>query len=134
MTAIRIHAAVVDAMTAHARRELPRECCGLLIGTPDLIDEAFPARNTRESTTRYEVHPEDHFAAIRLARQTDRTVVGAYHSHPRGPDHPSETDLAEARDSSLLYVIVSLAADLAMVRAFHLEDGNFTTVALVPLT
>ena len=34
---------VVDLMLAHARRALPNECCGLLIGDADVIDRARTA-------------------------------------------------------------------------------------------
>jgi proteasome lid subunit RPN8/RPN11 len=132
MTPVHIRAAVLDAIVRHARRDVPRECCGLLLGSTSLIDDAVEARNIRESETRYEVDPADHFRAIRLARQSGRAVRGAYHSHPRGPAQPSATDLAEARDSTLLYVIVSLEAGTAVVRAFRLDGGNFNEMELVP--
>ena len=35
-------------------------------------------------------------------------VVGFYHSHPIGPDEPSETDAADATWDGYSYVIVSL--------------------------
>jgi proteasome lid subunit RPN8/RPN11 len=132
VTDVRVSRGVLDMMVEHARRDAPLECCGLLLGSAASIDEAIVARNTRASATRYEIHPEDHFNAIRLARRSGRTVRGAYHSHPRGPAHPSETDLAEAHDDSLLYIIVSLAAAEPVIQAFRLEHRNFTRVELVP--
>jgi len=101
-------AAVREAMVEHARREAPRECCGLLIGTADRIVEAAPARNEAERATEYRIAPEDHFAAVRRARIRGLAVVGAYHSHPASPPEPSPRDLADAWPD-FLYVIVSLA-------------------------
>ena len=129
---MRVRQAVVDAMIAHAQAEAPVECCGLLIGQPDFIDDSRPARNMKNSPVAYLVDPQQHFDAIRTARTTGRMVVGAYHSHPRSPAVPSPTDLAEAYDPGLLYVIVSLQQAPADVRAYRLKSGNFSEVSFVP--
>jgi proteasome lid subunit RPN8/RPN11 len=115
---------------AHARREAPRECCGLLIGTEDLVEQAWPAANLREGEVAFLVSPADHFAAIRHARATGQLVVGAYHSHPRSPAVPSSTDIEEANDPELLHVIVSLATDPPSVRAYRLADGLATEIGV----
>jgi proteasome lid subunit RPN8/RPN11 len=122
-----------DAMIAHARAEQPKECCGMLLATGDVLDEAVPARNLASSQVRFRVDPADHFAAIRRARSTGRTLRGAYHSHPRGPSSPSPTDVEEANDPSLLCVIVSLAAEPPTVAGFEWRDGNFVAIDLVPV-
>lgn len=106
--AVLLPAAVREAIVEHARREAPRECCGLLIGTVGEIVEAAPARNEAERATEYRIAPDDHFAAVRRARVRGLAVVGAYHSHPASPPEPSPRDLADAWPD-FLYVIVSLA-------------------------
>lgn len=106
--AVVLPAAIREAIVEHARREAPRECCGLLIGTAERIVEVAPARNEAERATEYRVAPEDHFAAVRRARVRGLAVVGAYHSHPASPPEPSPRDLADAWPD-FLYVIVSLA-------------------------
>lgn len=120
---------VVAAIVAHGRREAPRECCGLLIGREDLIDEAWPAANLREGEVSFLVSPEDHFAAIRHARATGRSIIGAYHSHPQSSAAPSPTDIEEANDPELLHVIVSLATDPPDVRTYRLAHGGATEIA-----
>ena len=104
---------VRDAVIDHARRTLPNECCGLLIGgragTDTRITRAWPARNLRRSPTRYLIDPADHFAAIRAARGAGLAVVGAYHSHPASPPSPSATDTREADDTAHVYLIASPA-------------------------
>jgi proteasome lid subunit RPN8/RPN11 len=122
----------LDAAVAHARREAPNECCGLLIGSPDRIDEAVAARNVDSSPSRYRIDPADHFATIRRVRQDGRAIVGAYHSHPSSPAVPSPTDVAEAYDEGLLYVIISLRDSArAEIRAYRIAGGNFHEVPLV---
>jgi [CysO sulfur-carrier protein]-S-L-cysteine hydrolase len=116
-------------MLAHARREAPRECCGLLIGTPESVVRSVRARNLDTSPARYLIAPEDHFAAIRSARADGLDVVGAYHSHPSSTPVPSTTDIAEANSGAeFLYVIVSLVS--GDVRGYRIEEGNVTDCRL----
>ena len=124
--------AALDALLAHARREAPNECCGLLIGCEGRIDEAVPARNVDEHPARYRIDPADHFATIRRVRREGRAIVGAYHSHPNTSAVPSEADVSEAYDPALLYLIISLREqDKADVRGYRIADGNFHEVPLV---
>lgn len=121
-----------EAMIAHAREEAPLECCGLLLGTTGIVQDAVRTRNVRRSPTVYLVDPADHFAVIRRVRKEGRTIVGAYHSHPRSPAVPSPVDLREAHDAELLYVIVSLADPRAPdVRGYRLTFEQFVEVELV---
>lgn len=124
---------ILDAILAHARAELPNECCGLLIGSALALEDSRPARNLDASPTSYLIDPADHFAAIRAARASGRRVVGAYHSHPASPPVPSARDLAEASFPRFIYLIVSLGeADRRdRVRAYRLADGRATPLTIV---
>ena len=113
--------------------ERPNECCGLLIGTGDLVHDAVRARNLRRSPTRFQVEPADHFAAIRKARGAGLEVVGAYHSHPTGPSGPSETDRVRLNDPTMVHVIVSLAHGTRTVRAFRFNGETFSQLEFVPV-
>ena len=130
---MRIRLAVIEALSEHARRDLPNECCGLLLGTATLIERARSAQNLRASPNRYLIDPADHFAALRAARASGWTVVGAYHSHPDGTTVPSPTDVREASYTDFLYVIVSLdrGEGSEQVSGFRLTGE---ALAAVPLT
>ncbi len=130
---MKIRKNVLEKIVAHAVEDLPNECCGLLIGTADMVEDASRARNTRRSRTRFQVEPADHFAAIRRARAGGFEIIGAYHSHPSGPSGPSDTDRARLTDPTMFHVIVSLAHGTRTVRAFRLTDGNFSPLELVPV-
>ncbi len=129
---VRMTRAVRDAVLGHARRTLPYECCGLLIGASvgadTRITRAWPARNLRRSRTRYLIDPVDHFDAIRVARRTGFAVVGAYHSHPASSPSPSATDDREADDAALVYLIASPAC--GEVRAYRLDAGRLRPLEL----
>ena len=139
--------AVLRELLAHARRAVPNECCGLLIGvrSPSTsissideievdiqIESSTPARNLHLSPTRYLIDPVDHFAAIRTARGRAQAVVGAYHSHPSGAPNPSATDHRDASDAAFLYLIVSPGT--GAVKAWRLAAGRLggLTMRIVP--
>jgi proteasome lid subunit RPN8/RPN11 len=129
------------AIIARARRDRPRETCGLLVGKGDHILEAVEAANAADDPTRhYEIRPEDYFAQIRRCRAVSEregeqyAVLGAYHSHPHSAPDPSPTDLAQAFED-FIYVIAGPAAGGSgmEVRAYRLVSGNFQAVPLVPV-
>ena len=99
---------IIDAVAAHARREAPAECCGVLIGDSAAIAEAVPTRNLSDNPNRFLIDPQGHMDAMRRARALSLDVIGFYHSHPHSPAHPSERDLAEAAYPDLLMMIVSV--------------------------
>jgi [CysO sulfur-carrier protein]-S-L-cysteine hydrolase len=133
---VQIPGRVLDAVVAHAEAELPNECCGLLIGSALTIHDAVPARNLAASPTSYLIDPEVHFAAIRAARVSGFSVVGAYHSHPESPATPSARDMAEASFPEFVYLIVSLAAGDArnQVCAYRLTDGRVTPLPIMTIS
>ena len=137
MRTITIAAGVIADIEAHARDTVPEECCGLLIGTSDGITASVRARNTADDRRRrYQIDPRDHFSAIRHARALGLEVIGAYHSHPKSPAMPSETDRAEAFEGFVFLIVgsaPSVEADRFEMRAWRMSSGNFTEVSLVRL-
>jgi len=130
---VKIRQNVLDRIVAHAVEDLPNECCGLLLGNAEIVEDVARARNVKRSRTKFQVEPADHFAAIRRARASGLEIVGAYHSHPSGPSGPSEIDRARLTDPAMFHVIVSLAHGTRTVRAFRIADGNFSPLELVPV-
>jgi proteasome lid subunit RPN8/RPN11 len=130
---VKIRQDVIARIVAHAVEDLPNECCGLLIGNSEIVEDAVRARNIKRSRTKFQVEPADHFAAIRKARASGLAVIGAYHSHPSGPSGPSDTDRARLTDPTMFHIIVSLAHGTKTVRAFRLVDGNFSPLEIVPV-
>ena len=130
---LRVPRAVLEGVGAHARRALPDECCGLLVGADGRVRRAVETRNLRASPTRYLIDPEAHFAALRAARRDGLLVLGAYHSHPGAPPVPSATDLQEAHEIGFVYLIVSPghAGVPDEVRAWRAAGGGFEPVDLL---
>jgi len=135
---VRIDRDALTSIVAHARRDAPNECCGLLVGRAGEILEAIPASNgAPDPAKRYEISPVDYFAQIHRCRRINEAqsenfaVVGAYHSHPRGGPEPSETDIAQAfRDFVFLIVGLGGTAGGMQIGAYTLNDETLRPVQL----
>jgi proteasome lid subunit RPN8/RPN11 len=129
---VRVAAQVRADVIAHAREEAPLECCGLLVGRNEWIEESIRARNlASRPATRYLLDPAAHIAANRQVRGTGRAVVGFYHSHPGSAVTPSQTDREEACYPALLWMIVSLAGEEAEIGLYRIEDGQATRIPMI---
>ncbi len=127
---MRLPAAVAADVLAHAAAEAPRECCGILLGTPDAITHSIRAGNLAEGTTRFLIDPHDHVRALREARRHNLELVGFYHSHPRSAPYPSETDLAESVYPGAVHLIAGVVDGQPHLRLFRLDEGVVTEVPL----
>jgi proteasome lid subunit RPN8/RPN11 len=118
-----------EAVVEHACEGAPAEVVGVLAGersrcvteanreTGDrsVAERRYPAENAAATPeTRYEIAPADELELLERVDDAGLDVVGFYHSHPRGPLAPSETDARLAAWPGYSYVIVSLAADPQM--------------------
>jgi proteasome lid subunit RPN8/RPN11 len=128
---------IIDEIVAHARREVPGECCGVLIGSATTIVEAISTRNLSDNQNRFLIDPQGHMAALRRSRALGLEVVGFYHSHPHSAAVPSARDLDEAGYPELLMMIVSLKPIVSVpsaeadVRLFRMAGERFEAVELV---
>jgi proteasome lid subunit RPN8/RPN11 len=114
-------------MTAHARRGLPNEACGLFAGTADrTIKAVYCFKNTDESPDHFSMVPEDQLRAISDIRKKGWTLLGNFHSHPTTPARPSEEDIRLAFDPSLSYIIISLQGAEPVLKSFRICGGVVT--------
>ena len=97
----------------------------MLLGAPDVVSDARPARNLAADANRFLIDPRDHIDARREARALGLDVVGFYHSHPHSAAVPSPTDLAEASYPDHLYLIVGLAGEQPEAQLYRLVADGF---------
>ena len=141
---------VREELRSHARKGAPDEVCGILGGrkrevdhgngngnengngdrtrfeTAHHVDRVIPTGNVAEDPrTRYEVDPAAAYRAFETIEDDGRTVVGFYHSHPRGPPGPSATDAAQAAWPGHSYVIVDLSGKTPTVDAWRWNGTEF---------
>ena len=129
---MKISQLLIDEMIAHAREDLPNECCGMIGGRDGEATKVVRVENTAASPLRYEMDPQGQYNALKSIEDADEELVAIYHSHTRSAAYPSQTDVNEAvMWPEQVYVIVSLAdADAPDVKAFLLEGLKIADVEL----
>jgi [CysO sulfur-carrier protein]-S-L-cysteine hydrolase len=125
---MKIPRAMWDELVAHARDDAPNECCGYLRAEDGRVAKVFRAENPRKSPYGYELDHKSLFAANQL--DDEGHEVGIYHSHPKSPAEPSQTDINLAHYPHWTYLIVSLAGE-PEVRAWRIADGSVEEEDLV---
>jgi len=120
----------LSAISTHAERVYPEECCGLIVGNIDsnahkrviriesltnqwqkdsTITQTIeqPSNPTLTKRRRYSIDPKDMLRVQRLTREEGLKIIGIYHSHPDHVAMPSECDRALAWPE-YAYTIVSV--------------------------
>ncbi|HKE78897.1 MAG TPA: M67 family metallopeptidase [Solirubrobacteraceae bacterium] len=129
---MRIDAALLARIVAHARRDYPNECCGMVAVRDGQAVSVHEATNVAASPLRFEVD------GLEVARTIDDIETGGaelgaiYHSHTRSDPYPSQTDVNFAAGwPGVEWVIVGLRRDgEPTVRAFRIENGVIEEVAV----
>jgi [CysO sulfur-carrier protein]-S-L-cysteine hydrolase len=127
---IRIPAYIIDGIIAQAIGELPNEACGLLVGSGSDVLKQYALTNIDRSPEHFSFDPAEQFQVFREARTDGREIIANYHSHPETPSRPSEEDIRLAYDPNILYLIVSLAAEVPVLKAFNIQNGVSTEVTI----
>jgi [CysO sulfur-carrier protein]-S-L-cysteine hydrolase len=129
---MKISQALIDEMVAHAREDLPNECCGMIGGRDGEATSVVRVENSAASPLRYEMDPQGQFDALKAIEAAGDELLGIYHSHTRSAAYPSQTDVNQAVAwPEQVYVIVSLEnGDAPDVKAYDLADLKIADVEL----
>ena len=121
-----------DRMIEQAQAEAPYEACGLLAGNaPDRPLHYHPVRNVAGRLDWFEPDAMELLRLTMAFEDAGEFLWGIYHSHPRSPARPSESDIEGAAYSESLYLISSLLdATCPVIRAFRIQEGLVTEVPL----
>lgn len=115
---------IAQAMVKHCLEDRPNEACGLLASAEAQIVHCYKMTNEAASPVRYRLVPEEYLAVDREMRGKGWDLAAVYHSHTRTEAYPSPTDLRAASED-VPYVIVSLANEPPVIRAFRLVKDNW---------
>ena len=121
---MKIARALIDEMVAHAREDLPNECCGMVAGLDGEATEVIRVENAAASPLRYEMDPTEQYEAWKSIEDGGKELLAIYHSHTKSAAYPSQTDVNQAVAwPEQVYVIVSLAdEDSPDVKGYFLKD------------
>ena len=115
---------LVDRIVAHARRDFPNECCGMIAVRDGRAVSIHEAENTARSPLRFEVDGLEVHRTIEAIEDAGGELGAIYHSHTRSAPTPSQTDINLAFYPDALYVIVGLEGEEPEVRAWRIVDGE----------
>src|SRR5215475_9660369 len=129
---MRISQSLIDEMVAHARADLPNECCGMVGGRDGEASVVVPVLNSAASPLRFEMDPQGQYNALKAIEDDGGELLAIYHSHTKSAAYPSQTDVNQAVAwPDQVYVIVSLAdSNSPDVKAFMLKDLKIADVPL----
>jgi proteasome lid subunit RPN8/RPN11 len=118
-----------NAMRTHVISCAPLEACGLLAGTKNLVTDVLPIANDAASPTQFRMEPAEQLRTFAWIETNRLDLVGIYHSHPKGPENPSVTDIAEAA-YAVVHVIWSPAGVEWHARGYCIVNSQTSDVEL----
>lgn len=119
---------LVDEMVAHAREDLPNECCGIIARGPDGALTLYRTTNAEASPWRFNIPAQELLHLYNAIEGGDGEMLVIYHSHVASEARPSPTDLNIARlhrgpNPWPYWVLVSLKDEEPSVRAWRIDES-----------
>jgi proteasome lid subunit RPN8/RPN11 len=119
-----------------ARARATVEACGILVGKHlggdfEVVD-VIKASNMANSSTRFEINPEELYRAIRGAEAQSLEVIGFYHSHLGYGLGPSAVDLDRMKlFPDLVWLICDISDESAEFKAFMMRGGKLVELEII---
>ena len=118
---------MVDQVLAHARRDHPDECCGVIAGRNGVATRLFEMTNAERSPTGFTFDSAEWLRVHRSMEDADEDLLVVYHSHTMTEACPSRTDVRwSANTPGSHWLLVSTRSDDDEVRSFVIDDGVVT--------
>lgn len=113
----------------HAQGEFPKEACGILAGSQireKAVKKVYRCRNVDPApSTAYTIDPKEQLEIMEEIDNSEMELIGFYHSHPSGPELPSDIDTARAMWPGYSYVILSLSPRTLITSWISKEEEGF---------
>lgn len=121
---------IAHKVLAYVTEKLPEEACGLLAGFDNKIIIDLPVTNQLHSPVKFSMDPMELFHALEKIDALHYELLGIFHSHPKGPSTPSETDIKEFLYPGVATFICYPESNKWKIRAFRIENGWYTEIEL----
>ncbi len=124
MNTVRIGAGLIEMLERAAWQAAPNEACALLLGVREdavaNVTSAVLADNVTDGDpeTSFEVDPAMHVRLQKLVREGGPEIVGVWHSHPKGPAQPSQTDQSRSVEPGWIWLITGHGGSVSATAAF----------------
>jgi [CysO sulfur-carrier protein]-S-L-cysteine hydrolase len=122
---VRIERPLLERIVAHARRDFPNECCGMIGMRDGAAVAVHEATNVAASPLRFEVDGLEVHRTIEAIEAGGAEMGAIYHSHTRSDPYPSQTDVNFARGwPGVEWLIVGVRRQgEPTVRSYRIDDG-----------
>ena len=121
-----------ESVVAHALRDAPNECCGVVATRDGVAEAVHELENLAASPLRFEVDGMALHHLLASIEDGGAQLGAIYHSHTRSAAFPSQTDINFAAGwPGTEWLIVSTAEPEPEVRSFLIDGG---VVAEAPIT
>jgi proteasome lid subunit RPN8/RPN11 len=130
---VKIDRALLDEIVAHAVRDAPNECCGIVAVKDGAATAVHAVENLAASPFRFEVDGLEMFRLLEQIEAQGAELGGIYHSHTRSDPVPSQTDVNFSFGwPGVEWIIVGVAKKGAEpdVRSYLINDGKVSAVEL----
>ena len=119
---------MLDAMVAHARRDHPDECCGVVAGRDGVATRMFEMVNAERSPTGFTFDSAEWLKVYREIDDADEDLLVVYHSHTMTEAYPSRTDIRWSVNTPGASWLLVSTRDPAYdeVKSYRIEDGVVT--------
>jgi len=119
-----------------ARARATVESCGIFVGKREGGDfevvDVIKASNMANSSTRFEINPEELYRAIRRAEAKGLDVIGFYHSHLGCGAEPSAVDLKRMKFfPDLVWLICDIYNEGAEFKAFIMRGEKLVELEMI---
>ncbi len=123
--------ALRQEILAHLVACLPQEGCGLLGGKQDYCERVWTIPNELHSPNGFQMDPQAQLQAFLQMEDLGLDLVAFFHSHPRGPQVPSETDIAEFAYPGVVSLICVPDNENWIVRGFDIRSDQVMEISLI---
>ena len=118
---------MVDRVVAHARRDHPDECCGVISGAGGTATRLFEMSNAERSPTGFVFDSAEWLTVYRDIDDADEEPLAVYHSHTATEAYPSRTDVTWSATAGFPHwLLVSTRSPELELRSFTIVDGVVT--------
>jgi proteasome lid subunit RPN8/RPN11 len=131
MSALTLDRVHYQTMLEHVLQCLPEEACGLVGGTGSRARIVLPIMNQLHSRERFEMEPREQIKALGWLEEHGLEVVAIFHSHPRGPQAPSQTDIENFNYSPAATLIWALKETEWQVQGFSIIEKQASPLQLI---
>ncbi len=101
----------------------------MLAGKKGRVEIAIGVRNAERSPVRFRMEPRAQWRAFQRIEAAGLELEGIYHSHPKGPNCPSRTDIAESM-YPVAQIIWYRENGSWQARGYTIETGKTLEIAL----